>query len=77
MPSVAEGALAVVDLDAEGYRAVAALLVKYADNPMDPADGCLAWLANELGTVEVPTVNRRDFSLYRNAKGRPFRILPA
>ena len=74
---LAEGALAVVDLDAEGYRAVAALLMKYADNPMDYANGCLVWLANELGTVDVLTVDRRDFSLYRSAKGRPFRILPA
>ena len=64
-------------LDAEGYRAVAGLLVKYADNPMDFADACLVWLANQLGTVDVLTVDERDFSRYRNARGRPFRMLPA
>ena len=74
---LAHGALAVVDLDADGYRAVAGLLVKYADNPMDFADACLVWLANQLGTVDVLTVDERDFSRYRNARGRPFRILPA
>jgi len=74
---LAEGAIAVVDLDSDGYRAVAALLVKYKDKPMDFADACLVWLANQLGTLEVLTVDQRDFSVYRSARGRPFRIVPA
>jgi hypothetical protein len=74
---LADGAIAVVDLDADGYQTVAALLMKYQDKPMDFADGCLVWLANHLGTLEVLTLDQRDFSVYRSAKGRPFRIVPA
>ena len=73
---VADGALAVIDLDAEGYRAVGALLLKYADNPMDFADACLVWLAEQLGTLDILTIDERDFSRYRGRRGRAFRILP-
>lgn len=74
---LAEGAIAVVDVDAEGYRTVAALLLKYQDMPMDFADACLVWLANQIGTLDILTVDQRDFSAYRNARGRAFRIVPA
>jgi predicted nucleic acid-binding protein len=74
---LAEGAIAVVDLDAQGYRSAAALLLKYQDLSMDFADACLVWLANQLGTRDVLTVDQRDFSVYRNVRGRPFRIVPA
>jgi hypothetical protein len=73
---IADGALAVVDLDAGRCRAVGMLLVKYGDNPMDYADACLVWLAGQLGTLDVPTIDERDFSRYRSAKGRAFRLLP-
>jgi len=74
---VAEGAVSVFDLDARGYETVAATLLKYADKPVDYADACLVWLADRVDTLDVLTVDHRDFSVYRNAKGRPFRILPA
>ena len=74
---LAEGAIAVVDVDAEGYRTVAALLLKYRDRPMNFADACLVWLADQLGTLDILTVDERDFSVFRGARGRPFRVVPA
>lgn len=59
------------------YAAVAQLMAKYADQRMEYADACLVWLANQIGTLDVLTIDRRDFTVYRNANRRSFRILPA
>ncbi len=53
-------------------RAVA-LMRKYADTPMDFADATLVLLADELRVADVLTLDRRGFSTYRTARGKPFR----
>jgi uncharacterized protein len=49
------------------------LMRKYADTPMDFADATLVLLADELRVVDVLTLDRRGFSTYRTARGKPFR----
>lgn len=50
------------------------LMEKYADTPMDFADATLVLLSEEVGTIDVLTLDRRGFSAYRTRKGKPFRI---
>ncbi|HEU4370357.1 MAG TPA: VapC toxin family PIN domain ribonuclease [Methylomirabilota bacterium] len=52
------------------------LLEQYADLPMDYADATLVVLAEELETDLVLTTDRRDFTVYRLQRRRPFRIVP-
>jgi predicted nucleic acid-binding protein len=52
------------------------LMRKYGDTPMDFADATLVLLAEELGVVEILTLDRRGFSTYRTTKRRRFQIAP-
>jgi predicted nucleic acid-binding protein len=55
--------------------AAAELMRKYADTPMDFADATLVQLAEELGVMDILTLDRRGFSTYRTAKGKAFRLV--
>ena len=55
--------------------AAAELMQKYSDTPMDFADATLVLLAEELGVIEILTLDRRGFSTYRTGKGRAFRLV--
>jgi predicted nucleic acid-binding protein len=55
--------------------AAAKLMTKYADTPMDFADATLVLPADELGVLDVTTVDTRGFSTYRTAKGKAFRLV--
>jgi hypothetical protein len=55
-------------------RAVA-LMRKYADTPMDFADATLVLLADELRVADILTLDRRGFTTYRTARGKPFRCV--
>jgi predicted nucleic acid-binding protein len=52
------------------------LMDKYRDVPMDYADATLVALAEELGTPDVFTLDRKGFSAYRWRRRRSFRICP-
>ena len=55
--------------------AAARLMAKYADTPMDYADATLVTLADELGVMDILTLDRRGFSTYRTPKGKVFRLV--
>jgi predicted nucleic acid-binding protein len=63
----------VFRLDAS-TKSVRALMKRYANVPMDLADGCLVALADELGTGLVLTLDR-DFHVYRWRRTRKFEPL--
>jgi uncharacterized protein len=48
--------------------AIAKMMRKYADRPMDLADASLVHAANKTAIVEIITIDRADFSVYRTAK---------
>jgi len=48
---------------------------KYGELPMDLADASLVILAEELGTGEILSTDRRDFHTYRWKNRKPFRSL--
>ena len=52
------------------------LIKKYADLPMDFADGTLVVLAEELESNWILTTDRRDFEVYRIFGRKSFRIEP-
>lgn len=54
----------------------AALMRKYADTPMDFADGTLVLLAERIRVFDIVTLDRQGFSTYRTPKGKRFHLLP-
>lgn len=67
------GLMHVAALDPADLPALAAMVRKYADRPMDLADASLVLLANKTDITDVITVDRSDFAIYRTAKRKSFR----
>jgi len=60
-------------LDANG---LADLMKKYASLRPQLADAALVYLGHRNGIETVFTLDRRDFSVYRTSRKKPFQILP-
>jgi len=60
--SLADGEVAVEDLEHADYRRMAELVVAYADLPLGAVDAAVVAVAERLG---AQTVDRRDFSVVR------------
>ena len=73
MQWVAEGGITLVELPPSAANALAERMGKYADLPMDIADASLVWLAESMGLLDVLTLDRRDFGIYRTERGRTLR----
>jgi hypothetical protein len=54
-----------------------ALLHRYADRPMDLADGSLVLLSEQLRVYRIFTLDRIDFRVYRPHGRRVFEVVPA
>lgn len=61
--------------NAEQLLTAATLMRKYADTPMDFADATLVLLAGEIGVVDILTLDRRGFSVYKLTNGKRFRLV--
>lgn len=70
---VGRGGLTVVDVPVSALPGLADRIDKYADLPMDLADASLIWLAESLGLLDVLTIDRHDFGIYRTARGQALR----
>jgi predicted nucleic acid-binding protein len=53
---------------------VRSIMRKYRDLPVDFADACLIYLAEELNTGDILTLDG-DFQVYRWRRNRPFNLL--
>ena len=73
---IEDSSLQAAVLDADDAREMGALMRKYRDLPMDFADASLVRVAGREGIKQVFTLDRRDFSIYQTALGRPFAIVP-
>jgi hypothetical protein len=62
-------------IELASLRAAVALMKQYRDTPMDFADATLVLLAEELGLLDILTLDRRGFSTYRIGRGRAFRLV--
>ena len=69
------GIIRVTALEPDDLPALAKLMRKYADRPMDLADASLVSLANSSGITDIITIDRSDFAVYRTDKRKAFRNL--
>jgi uncharacterized protein len=63
----------ISSLNTEDLPGLSAMMLKYADRPMDLADASLVWLANLTDVIDIITIDRADFGVYRTNKRKAFR----
>lgn len=73
---IRSGALALATLSEPELPRLHELMSRYSDHLMDFADATLVYLAERESISTVFTVDHADFSTYRIAGRRRFRILP-
>ena len=71
---VLSGGALLVPATTNSIRRARDLMNRYADCPMDFADATLVVLAEDLGTELVLTTDQRDFSVYRIAGRKKFKV---
>jgi len=72
----ANGRFVILPLTAEDVPPIAEILRQYADLEPQLADAALVHLANRESTRTIFSLDRRDFSVFRDKKGQPFELLP-
>jgi len=70
------GAILLAAIQHSELHHIHALMSRYADRPMDFADATLVFLANRESVETILTADHTDFSVYRIAGKRRFRVLP-
>ncbi len=70
------GFLELLPLSGAEAGAIADVMKAYQDIRPQLADAALVYLARREGIDTIFTLDRRDFSVYRSATKRAFRILP-
>jgi predicted nucleic acid-binding protein len=76
LKSLGSGFVELLPLASLEATAIAAVMKKYADIRPQLADAALVYLADRDGIDTIFTLDQRDFSVYRSARKREFRILP-
>lgn len=71
---VRRGGLRLHHIEDSDLPGIQTLIEKYAER-IDLADASLVWLGDKLKTLDIITIDRDDFSVYRGAQGKPFRNL--
>lgn len=61
---ISRGAVEICDIQNNDFNRLKALTEKYRDLPMDFADSCLVYLAEQLRIYTIATIDR-DFTIYR------------
>ncbi len=74
---VAAGAYQLEPFGADDVAAAIAVLDRYPGLALGLADASLVVLADRYDTRDILTLDERHFRTLRDARGRPFRILPA
>lgn len=69
----AGGLMSIASFGIDDLPAVARMMRKYADRPMDLADASLVWLASRIGVTDIATIDRADFAVYRTLGRKAFR----
>jgi len=70
------GFLELLPLAGSEAKALSALMKRYESIRPQLSDAALVYLAGRERIETVFTLDRRDFSIYRTARGRSFRIVP-
>ncbi len=75
--TIRSGRIVVLPIGTEDLPALEALMIRYADRPMDFADATLVHVAAREGISTILTIDHDDFETYRIGRAGRFRILPA
>jgi predicted nucleic acid-binding protein len=73
---ILKGGVTLIPQSKESLSRVSVLMKKYADIPMDFADATLVSLAEETDIVEILTLDKRGFGVYRIRGKTAFKIWP-
>ena len=74
--SINEGFLEILPVAGKESESVVHVMKKYASLQAQFADAMLVYLANRENIETIFTLDRRDFSVYRSARKKPFQLLP-
>lgn len=72
---IGRGGLSLQAIGAHDFDEITALIERYADQDMDFADATLVWLAELINTLDIMTVDRKDFLVYRSPSGEAFNLV--
>lgn len=72
---IGRGGLSLQAVGTDDLPEVRTLIERYADREMDFADATLVWLAELINTLDVMTVDRQDFLVYRSRGGEAFNLV--
>jgi predicted nucleic acid-binding protein len=72
---IQRGAMAVVEVPTSAYGDIRALILKHENLDIDFADAAIVWLAEKADCRSILTVDVRDFSAFRLARGRRFELV--
>ena len=70
---ISKGAVEVRNIEVPAFNRLRDLTIKYKDLPMDFADACLVYLAEELNIIKIATIDR-DFTIYRIKNKKKFEL---
>lgn len=70
---LSKGVLEIANIDVPAFNRLRDLTIKYKDLPMDFADACLVYLAEELNITKIATIDR-DFTIYRIKNKKKFEL---
>jgi len=73
---ILKGGATLIPQSKESLSRASALMDKYENIPMDFADATLVSLAEEIDLVEILTLDRRGFGVYRTRWKTAFKIWP-
>lgn len=59
-----QGAVELYPIENDDFQRIKELTIKYKDLPMDFADSCLVYVAEQCGIADIVTIDR-DFTVYR------------
>ncbi|MDD3146180.1 MAG: PIN domain-containing protein [Candidatus Riflebacteria bacterium] len=71
---ISKGAIEIHNMEVPAFNRIRDLTIKYKDLPMDFADACLVYLAEELNITKIATIDR-DFSIYRIKNKKKFELV--
>ena len=69
------GGISVVEMHETALSSLADWKEKYRDLPMDLADASLIWLAQQTGVLDILSIDRKDFSVYRMPGGKSLHLV--
>jgi hypothetical protein len=71
------GSFHIIPVGQDDLQALEALMIRYADRPMDFTDATLVLAAERLNVANIFTVDHDDFETYRIGARKRFVITPA